>query len=99
MNQNTIQTLIERYKHIEGSKDFIILAYISLSNKYKQGKIRRFVQGILNQSHFNSYILVTNESLDNMVTHWSKVLENKRNNNESYLRELFTIKALKLMIS
>jgi len=98
MNQNTIQTLIERYKHIDGSKDFIILAYISLSTKYKQAKIKQFIKGILNQEHFNEYILITSESLENMMIHWEKVYINKRSNSENYSRELFTYKCLKLML-
>lgn len=99
MNQQTIESLIEKYKHIGGSKDFIILAYVSLSNKYKQARIKQFIKGVLNQEHFNEYILITNESLENMIIHWEKVYIKKRSNSENHLRELFTYKALKLMLS
>jgi hypothetical protein len=99
MNQETINRLISEYSHIQGSKDFILLSYVSLSPKYKQSVVKRFTRSILNQEHFKDYISISNESLYNMIIHWENVFENKRNKGESGLRELFTYKALRLMLS
>jgi hypothetical protein len=99
MNQETINRLISEYSHIEGSKDFILLSYVSLSLKYKQSVVKRFTRSILNQEHFKYYISISNESLYNMIIHWENVYETKRNKGESGLRELFTYKALRLMLN
>jgi hypothetical protein len=95
MNQETINTLINKYKDIEGSKDFILLCYVCLSDKHKQGCIRRFVKGILNQEYFVNGISISSESISNMIEHWGKVVVNKKESGNEYMRELFTLRCLK----
>lgn len=97
MEYKTIENLIEKFKHIEGSKDFIMLSYVSLSNKYKQSEIRRFVKAILKQDYFKQSISISEESLLSMINHWKAIHKRKSQEGKPNDREAFTFKALILM--
>jgi len=99
MEYQTIERLIERFKHIEGSKDFIMLSYVALSHKYKQSEIRRFVKAILKQDYFKQSISISEENLSNMANHWKAIRNRKALEGKPNDREAFTYKALMIMSS
>lgn len=99
MENQTIERLIKRFSHIEGSKDFILLSIAVLSQYYKSSQIKHFIISILNQPHFHKFISISDISLSNMVTHWEIIMKNKASNNEDYTRQLFTYKALTKLLN
>lgn len=99
MEQKTLQRLIDNFSHIQGSKDFILLSYVSFRDLFKSKEIKKFIEGILKQKCFANGISISKEEISKMIFHWNLVLLSKKNKFERYHREKFTIKALKIILN
>jgi hypothetical protein len=99
MEQSTLKKLINNFSHIRGSKDFILLSYVSLQDLAKSKNTKRFIESILKQECFANGIGISNEEISNMIKHWLSVVRSKKNKGENYSREKFTLKALTIILS